>query len=135
MKCVIIIDHSLPLGLIANTSAVLAMGIGHNVKDIVGEDVVDQDGTVHRGITQVSIPVLKGDEALLRSIRARLVEMEGDGLFCVDFCDVAQKSRNYDQYKTHLQQTSADAFNYLGIAIYGPDKDVSSLTGHLGLLR
>ncbi|MCB0167758.1 MAG: DUF2000 domain-containing protein [Anaerolineae bacterium] len=135
MKCVIIIDHTLPLGLIANTSAVLAMSIGHKVKGIVGEDVVDQDGTIHRGITQVSIPVLKGDEALIRSIRTRLVKMEGDHLYCVDFCDVAQKSRNYDQYKSHLRQTSANALNYLGLAIYGPDKEVSSLTGHLGLLR
>lgn len=37
MKCVIVIDHTLPLGLIANTSAVLAISIGNKIKEIVGE--------------------------------------------------------------------------------------------------
>lgn len=58
MKCVMIIDEELPLGLIANTSAVLALSIGENVEGIIGEDVTDKDGHVHRGITKLSIPYL-----------------------------------------------------------------------------
>ena len=135
MKCVMIIDHTLPLGLIANTSAVLAISLGHKIKEMVGEDVLDKDGHIHRGITQVAIPVLKGDGDLIRSIRAKLLEMDIDELFFVDFSDVAQKSRNYEQYKMTLQQTPAEKLKYLGIAIYGPDKEVKSLTGNTGLLR
>lgn len=58
MKCVMIINEKLPRGLIANTSAVLALSIGDKIKGIIGEDVTDQDGQLHRGITQLSIPLV-----------------------------------------------------------------------------
>ncbi|MCB0207947.1 MAG: DUF2000 domain-containing protein [Anaerolineae bacterium] len=135
MKCVIIIDQTLPLGLIANTAAVLAMSIGNKIKGIVGEDVLDRNETLHRGITQLSIPMLKGDDERIRTIRTKILEMDGDDIFYVDFCDVAQKSRDYDHYKAQLRQTAANNLHYLGLAIYGPDQAVRSLTGNLGLLR
>ena len=133
MKCVILIDQALPLGLIANASAVLAMSIGNKVKNIIGEDVRDKDGTVHRGITHVAIPVLKGDEERIRSMRDGLLQMRDEDLFFVDFCDVAQQSRDYEQYANTLKQTASDELKYLGIAIYGPKKKVNSLTGNAAL--
>jgi len=135
MKCVMVINYKLPLGLIANTAAVLAVSIGHKINDIVGEDVKDKDGYIHSGITQVSIPLLKGDNELIHSIRGKLLNMEADHLFFVDFCDVAQKSKHYDEYQTNLKQTPTAELNYLGIAIYGPTRQVNQLTGNLGLLR
>ncbi len=135
MKCVMVIDPSLPLGLIANTAAVLAVSIGRKIDDIVGEDVLDQDGHLHHGITQVPIPLLKGSSDLIRSIRGKLLNMNVDNLYFVDFCDVAQQSQHYDEFKARLSQTPADRLNYLGIAIYGPPREVNSLTGNIGLLR
>ena len=135
MKCVIVVDHTLPLGLIANTSAVLAMSIGSQIDGIVGKDVMDRDGSLHRGITQVSIPVLKGDAQRIRLLRGRLEELGNGELFFVDFCDIAQRSKDYGHYALQLQQTPAEGLNYLGIAICGPDRTVNSLTGNMGLLR
>jgi hypothetical protein len=135
MKCVIVVDHTLPLGLIANASAVLAMSIGKQIDGIVGEDVMDRDGSLHRGITQVPIPVLKGDAQRIRLLRDRLEELANGKLFFVDFCDIAQRSKDYGHYASRLQQTPADGLNYLGIAICGPDRTVNSLTGNMGLLR
>jgi hypothetical protein len=135
MKCVMIIDENLPVGLIANTAAVLALSIGDRVKGIIGEDVKDQDGEVHRGITQVPIPLLKGDSDLIHSIRDQLLDIDSEDIFFVDFCDVAQKSKAYPQYKAKLQSTPADQLVYLGIAIYGPKKQVDRLSGNIRLLR
>jgi hypothetical protein len=135
MKCVMIIDQNLPVGLIANTAAVLALTIGHRIEGIIGEDVRDGDDQVHAGITQLPIPLLKGDSDLIRSIRERLSEMDSEQVFFVDFCDVAQKSKAYANYKANLEQTPADQLTYLGIAICGPKKQVNGLTGHIGLLR
>ena len=135
MKCVIVVDHTLPVGLIANTSAVLAMSIGNKVADIIGEDGMDKDDSVHRGITRAVVPVLKGNNDLIGNIRHKLIQMECDELFYVDFCDVAQKSVDYADYINELRKTPADDLAYLGIAICGPDKKVNSLTGSLGLLR
>lgn len=135
MKCVMVVDQNLPLGLLANTAAVLAISIGDKVKDIVGEDVTDGDGTVHKGITKATVPLLKGDSDLIRSLRDRLLLMSNDGLFFVDFCDIAQQSKHYEDYKNSIALVPSDELNYLGIAIYGQDKDVNKLTGNIGLLR
>ena len=135
MKCVMIINEQLPLGLIANTSAVLALSIGEKIRGIIGEDVIDKDGQIHRGITKVPIPLLKGDNGSIRSIREKLLEDGSDEIFFVDFCDVAQKCKNYDEYKTKLQKSSEEQLSYLGIAIYGPTKKINRLTGNIGLLR
>jgi hypothetical protein len=135
MKCVMIIDENLPVGLIANTAAVLALSIGDRVKGIIGEDVKDQDGQVHRGITQVPIPLLKGNNDLIHSIRDQLLTTDSEDIFFVDFCDVAQKSKAYPQYKAKLESTPTDQLVYLGIAICGPKKQVDRLSGNIGLLR
>ena len=135
MKCVMVIDRQLPLGLIANAAAVLAVTIGRKVDDIVGEDAADGDGTIHLGITRATIPLLSGDGPSIRELRKKLLNGQGDGLFFVDFCDVAQRCKDYADYLDQLSRTPEDELNYLGIAIYGPNKSVDKLTGSLALLR
>lgn len=135
MKCVIVIDHTLPLGLIANTAAVLAMSIGNRVDEIIGDDVIDGDGRQHRGITRIGIPILKGEREAIAAMRDRLLGMADRDLYYVDFCDVAQRSRDYGHYTDRMQKTPGDRLTYLGIAICGPEKTVNSLTGNAPLLR
>ena len=135
MKCVMIIDKSLPVGLIANTAAVLALTIGRRVEGIIGKDVKDRAGQVHAGITQLPIPLLKGDSDSIRSIRDRLLDLDCKDIFFVDFCDVAQRSKTYAQYRETLQRTPVDQLIYLGIAVCGPKRQIDKLTGNIGLLR
>jgi len=135
MKCVMVIDQNLQLGMIANTAAVLAISIGKEVEGIVGEDIIDGDGIPHRGITNANIPILRGDAEIIRALKTRLSQNGHGELYYVDFCDVAQKCKDYADYTALLAATPADELNYLGIAICGPDKQVNSLTGSLGLLR
>lgn len=135
MKCVMVVDANLPLGLLANTVAVLAISIGHSVDGIVGEDVYDADRTLHKGITEAVVPLLKGDSDLIRSLRAKLLSMPDKLLYSVDFCDTAQKSKHYADYRTRLAEIPEADLQYLGIAIYGEGKDVNRLTGNIGLLR
>ncbi len=135
MKCVMVVDANLSLGLLANTVAVLAISIGHTVDGIVGDDVFDGDGTLHKGITEAVIPLLKGDSGLIRSLRAKLQTMPEKMYYSVDFCDAAQQSKHYSDYRARLAETPEADLQYLGIAIYGEDKDVNRLTGSIGLLR
>lgn len=135
MKCVMVIDQNLQLGMIANTAAVLAISIGKQVEGIVGDDLVDGDGGLHRGITNANIPILRGDATIIRSLKTKLSQNGHGELYHVDFCDVAQQCKDYADYTALLAETPAEALNYLGIAICGPDKQVNSLTGSLGLLR
>ncbi len=46
-KCVLVIDSELPIGLIANTAAILGITLGHKFGHIVGEDVSDASNQSH----------------------------------------------------------------------------------------
>ena len=101
-KCVVVIDSSLPLGLIANTAAMLGIPLGKLHPLMVGEDVTDASGKTHAGISMYPISMLKGDEALLKDLRLRLFEPEFAGLTVVDFSDVAQRSTSMPTMRKSL---------------------------------
>lgn len=60
-KCVIVVDENLPLGITANTAAILGITMGRKRPDVVGNDVLDLEGNPHRGIIQFPVPILKGN--------------------------------------------------------------------------
>lgn len=137
-KCVVILDKNLPLGILANTAAILGITIGHLAPEIIGPTITDASGTVHEGITNLPIPILAGDTPLLQTIRARIVQAKehtDQELLYVDFSDIAQHSNVYDSYQETEAKTPAEAQNYLGLAIYGDAHAVNKLTGSLPLLR
>lgn len=134
-KCVLVIDGALPAGVAANTAAILGITLGKRFPEIVGPDVADAAGRIHAGITGSPIPILKGDRALLRDLRERLFTEEFSGLLAVDFSDVAQRCRVYDEYVSGAAAAFPEEFSYYGLAIYGDAKKVSRLTGSLPLLR
>ena len=49
-KCVMVIDENLPLGIIANTAAIMGITLGKKMPQVVGADVMDQSGNEHLGI-------------------------------------------------------------------------------------
>ena len=51
-KCVKVIDENLPLGIIANTAAIMGITLGKKMPQVVGADVMDQSGNEHLGIIE-----------------------------------------------------------------------------------
>lgn len=49
-KCVMVIDENLPLGIIANTAAIMGITLGKQMPEVVGADVYDRTGNGHLGI-------------------------------------------------------------------------------------
>lgn len=88
-KCVMIIDEKLPLGLIANTAAIMGITLGEKFPEVVGKDVMDKNAHEHLGIIEFPVPILKGDADGIREIRNRLYEEAFSDLLCIDFSDVA----------------------------------------------
>lgn len=134
-KCVMIIEEALPLGLVANTAAILGITLGRQRPDVVGVDVADQSGRCHRGIIEFPVPVLKASPDVLKTVRDRLYEPEFRDLSVVDFSDLAQSCKTYGEFVRRMAQTQAGALRYFGIAICGPKKKVNRLTGSMPLLR
>jgi hypothetical protein len=53
----------------------------------------------------------------------------------VDFTDVAQASRVYEDYTQKIAVLPAERLHDLGVALYGQKEMVNTLTGSLPLLR
>lgn len=134
-KCVVIIDETLPLGVIANTAAILGITLGMKRPDVVGPDVADRGGRVHMGIIRFPVPVLRGSREYLRALRVKLFSEEYAGLTVVDFSDLAQGCRSYDEFVSKMSACPEEELSYIGIAVCGGRKKIDRLTGSLPLLR
>lgn len=135
LKCVMVIDENLPLGIITNTAAVMGITLGKRFPNTVGDDVYDKTGNCHLGITEFPVPILKGNPTLIKELRERLYQPECDELAVVDFSDVAQSCKTYDEFIGKIGNVPEDDLNYFGIAICGNKKQVNKLTGSIPLLR
>ena len=136
MKLVMVINRDLPLGLVANTAAVLGISLSKIYReDIVGGDIADADGNLHLGITAQTIPILSASREQVKEIREAMFEPAFAEVAAIDFSEAAQRCLNYDQYMRSLSQLSAEELFYLGVCMYGPKKKVNKLTGSLPLLR
>ncbi len=133
MKIVIVLDKELPVGLLANTAAVLAMSAAPNLRDAIGPDIYDASGTIHPGITKIPIPILKTNREEIRKMRQKGIE--DNTLNCIDFTDVAQRSTKYEEYSEALGNTNESDLRYLGLCIFGAAGSVNRVTGSIPLLR
>ncbi len=134
-KCVMVIDESLPRGVIANTAAIMGVTLGKKMPEVVGADVTDQDGREHLGIIEFPVPILRGSPEDIRQIREKLYQPDFQDLTAVDFSDLAQGCRTYDEFIEKMGRIPESNLQYLGVAICGPKKKVNKLTGSIPLLR
>lgn len=132
-KCVIVVDEALPIGLIANTAAILGITLGARLPETVGASVRDGSGREHMGIIEFPVPILKASADIINSLRLTLYDSGYSDLTAADFSDVAQSCKTYDEYIDKM--SAAEEIRYFGIALCGDKKKVSSLTGNLPLLK
>lgn len=130
-----VIDEHLPLGLIANTAAIIGITLGKKMPEIVGADVTGKTGNKHPGIIEFPVPVLKGDAKSIKALREKLYEPYFSDLTVVDFSDLAQGCKTYDEFTEKMKETPETDLNYFGIAVCGAKKKVNKLTGCMALLR
>lgn len=135
LKCVMIVDESLPLGLIANTAAVMGITLGKFKQEVVGDDVYDKTGSIHLGIIEFPVPILKANPELIREIRSKLYQSAFSELTVVDFSDIAQSCKTYDEFIGKMADIEESALNYMGIGLCGNKKLINKLAGSLPLLR
>ncbi len=134
-KCVMVIDEHLPLGIIANTAAIMGITLGKKMPEVVGADVYDKSGNEHLGIIEFPVPILKGNAENIKIIREKLYAEEFSDLTVVDFSDLAQGCKTYDEFIEKMKYVPETDLNYFGVAICGSKKKVNKLTGSMPLLR
>lgn len=134
-KCVIIIDSTLKLGIIANVASILSITLGNKVPQLVGPDVLDRDQIVHLGLTKLPIPVLGASAVEIASIRNSFLEVKNEEDMLVDFTSFAQQAKTYDAYRAHIETADTSEIMYLGIAIFADRKATNKSTKGLALIR
>ena len=130
-----VLDENLPLGLLANTAAILGITLGKHMPEAVGADVLDGSGKAHLGIITFQGQILRGDAEQIRAIRETLYGVDYQDVIVVDFSDVAQCCKNYGEYIGKAAQADESEWRYFGLGLCGPKKLVSRLTGSMPLLR
>jgi len=134
-KCVLIIDNAQPTGIIANTASVLSITLGKEIEGIVSHDVYDKQGEKHLGITQMPIPILGASRDKIKEIRRNLLSHGTEEFVMVDFSNIAQQSKTYDNYESVMLMADENDIHYIGIAICGDKKMINKATGNLSLIR
>ncbi len=134
-KCVMVIDENLSLGIIANTAAIMGITLGKKMPEVLGADVYDRTGNEHLGIIKFPVPILKGNTDIIKTIREKLYEPDFSDLTVVDFSDLAQGCKTYNEFIEKMKEVPETDLNYFGIAICGAKKKINKLTGSMALLR
>lgn len=134
-KCVIVLDGELPLGILVNSAAILGISLGKIHPEVVGSDVMDQDGYLHPGVITFPVPILRSNKGHLKELRQRLYEPEFAQVYTIDFSDLAQGCKTYDEYIDKMKQVEESELSYFALLLCGPKKKVNQLTGSLPLLR
>ena len=133
LKIVIVLSSTLGIGLATNRAAVLATGLAKHVPNMIGENLTTKDGRILLGITQIPIPILtvKTDTSFFDLAK----RSEKLGCKVIIFLMRAQGMRSYEEYTYSISQSNYDELDIDGIAIYGPTKSVTRVTGNLPALR
>lgn len=112
-KCVIVVDESMELGVIANVTAILSISLGKLRPDISGCDTPDAEDHTHYGLIQVPVPVLKASSEKIAEIRNKLFCEGYDDVSCIDFTNVAQECMTYTDYTETMKQSTKDNLVYM----------------------
>jgi hypothetical protein len=78
------------------------------------------------------LPILCAPGDSLGQLRARAVAKEVD---VIDFPTFGQQTNDYDEFRHHVTKTPSARLEYLGLALRGPQRAITKLTGNLRLLR
>ena len=131
----VVYDEELPLRIIANTAAIMGITLGKAIPEVVGADVRDQSGHTHLGIIEFPVPILRGSPESIKALRENLYEPDFQALTVVDFSDLAQSCKTYDEFIGRMAQVPESTLQYFGVAVCGAKNKVNKLTGSLPLLR
>ncbi len=131
MKSAIVVDESLPIGLLANAAACIATGLFYNQEDAYGPAITGANHTFIP-ITKIPILILKKGKRDCSEILRRI---SGTELRCMIFTKEAQSTADYNEYMQRVTGKNLSDLQIVGIGIIGEDAQVTKVSGDMPLLR
>lgn len=133
-RIAIIIDTALPAGLLANTIAGIAIGLGAARPSLGAVALTDAAGRATATITNLPVPVLQASGEVIRSLLLKALPAPEDAVV-VPFPGFARSLHVFADYVATFPDRDLGTETIDGFGLFGPDKWVRSLTGSLKLLR
>lgn len=133
-RIAVIVDPSLPLGLIANTVAAIGIGIGAGEAAFGNTPLTDAAGRSVRTSANRPVPILQASAATIGTLLLRALPVP-DGGIVVPFPRFARGIHLFADYLTEFPRRDLRGEVIEGLGMAGPAKWVKSLTGDLRLLR
>jgi hypothetical protein len=133
-RIAIVVDPSLAIGLIANTVAIIAVGLGAAEPAFGNVTLTDAAGRLIKNSADRPVPILQAPaEAILATLLRALPTREGE--IVVPFPQFARSLHDFAAYQAQLARRDLAAETIEGLCLAGPEQWVKSLTGSLKLLR
>ena len=133
-RIAIVVDPSLPLGLLANTIATVAIGIGAAEPSFGGTRLTDLSGRCIRNSADRPVPILQASDEDIRALLLKALTAPETGTV-VAFPAFARSLHSFAEYRDLFPSRDLSSEPIEGLGLAGPRKWVKSLTGALKLLR
>lgn len=133
-RIAIIVDPSLPLGLLANTVATIAIGLGAAEPAFGGATLIDAAGRSVRNSADRAVPILQAPAEAIRAVLLKALPTP-DGGVLVPFPQFARSLHAFADYQALFPMRDLAAETIDGLGLAGTEHWVKSLTGSLKLLR
>ena len=134
LRIAVIVDPALPLGLLANTIATIAIGIGAAQPVYGNTPLVDAAGRGFRNSADRPVPILQATDEIMRALLLKACPPP-DGAVIVPFPRFARSLHAFADYQAEFPSRDLKDEVLDGLGLAGPEKWVKSLTGSLKLLR
>src|ERR1700761_3489681 len=131
-KWAIVVDSTIPVGLMANAVACVAATTGAVVQGLIARGGPDASGYEHPGLPWAGCTLLGGTPEEIAAVRAAATA--SDGVLVADMPASAQTNRVYDDYLAELADTKPDDLNVTAFSVIGPRNRVDKMVKKLALL-
>ena len=134
VRIAIIVDPTLPLGLIANTIATIGVGLGAAEPTFGGNRLTDRLGRSLSTSSNRPIPILQAPSETIRALLLKALSLPEDRVI-VPFPQFARSLHAFEEYLVRFPRVDLAEEVIEGVGLAGPEKWIKSLTGSLKLLR
>jgi hypothetical protein len=133
-RIAIVVEPALAIGLIANTVATIAVGLGAVEPAFGNVTLTDSAGRLIKNSADRPVLILQAPAEVIRTTLLRAVPTP-EGAIVVPFPQFARSLHDFAAYQAQLAVRDLATETIEGLGLAGPEKWVKSLTGSLKLLR
>ncbi|WP_176393727.1 MULTISPECIES: DUF2000 domain-containing protein [Yersinia] len=134
MRIAIIVNPELPVGLIANTTSAVGIGLAAKFPQLAGTTLSDSVGKEIDVSSKLPVPILQANASQIREVLLKALAAPHERAI-VPFPAFARSMHSFQDYEETFPSRSLSDEPLDGLGLAGPEKWVRSLTGALKLLR